>query len=406
MPNYQTPGIYVEEVSTGTRSIQGVGTTTGAFVGRAPIVDARLNEAVAINGWPQFLKEYCRPDVQGTDLSRAVYGFFQNGGRRCFIVNIGDNPRLTGGMRRREGLAVLEEVSEVAMVAAPGFSDPAAHDALLTHAEKMKDRIALLDPPEDVDDLAQLTRVGLLEAPKPASEEGEPKPPRGPPKGLRPRPSDRGYGAFYYPWITTVDALSGKRVNVPPSGHMMGIYARTDVSRGVHKAPANEVVFGAGNLVRHITPEEQAELNQNGVNCIRYFPNRGIRVWGARTVADGDSQWRYVSVRRLFTYVEASIELGTGWTVFEPNDPTLWGNIRRDVGAFLLRLWRDGALLGRTPDQAFFVHCNEQTNPPEVIDAGQVVAVIGLAPVKPAEFIIFRIGQHAGGAEVEEVSNG
>jgi hypothetical protein len=218
--------------------------------------------------------------------------------------------------------------------------------------------------------------------------------------------SDQGFGAFYFPWITTVDPMNGERVNVPPSGHMAGIYARTDVSRGVHKAPANEVVYGAGNLVRHITHEEQAELNSNGVNCIRYFPNRGIRVWGARTVAGADSEWRYLNVRRLFNFVEESIALGTGWTVFEPNDPTLWGNIRRDVGAFLLRLWRDGALLGRTPEEAFFVQCDEQTNPPESIDAGQVVALIGLAPVKPAEFIIFRIGQHAGGAEVEEVKNG
>lgn len=150
MPNYLTPGVYVEEVSTGTRSIQGVGTTTAAFVGRAPVVDAHLHEAVAINGWAHFFKEYTQGDSPGTALSRAVYGFFLNGGRRCFVVNVGDNERLVGGTRRREGLAVLEEVSEVAMVAAPGFSDPAAHDALLSHAEKMKDRIAILDAPEDV----------------------------------------------------------------------------------------------------------------------------------------------------------------------------------------------------------------------------------------------------------------
>jgi phage tail sheath protein FI len=404
--NYLTPGVYVEEVDTGTRSIQGVGTTTAAFVGRAPLAEAHLNEAVAVNGWAHFLKEYTRPDSKGTALSRAVYGFFLNGGRRCFIVNIGDSPRLTGGTRKREGLAVLEEVSEVAMVAAPGFWDPGSHDALLSHAEKMKDRIAILDSPEDVEDIAQLTRIGLLEAPG-GAKEGEARESGGrPPKGLRPRMSDKGYGAFYYPWITVEDPMTGERVNVPPSGHVAGIYARTDVTRGVHKAPANEVIFGAGNLVRHITPEEQAELNSNGVNCIRYFPNRGIRVWGARTVAGGDSQWRYVNVRRLFNFVEESIALGTGWTVFEPNDRILWGNIARDVVAFLLRLWRDGALMGRTPEQAFFVQCDEQTNPPEVIDAGQVVALVGLAPVKPAEFIIFRIGQHAGGAEVEEVKHG
>ena len=400
MPNYLTPGIYVEEVSQGKHSIQGVGTTTAAFVGPTPLRDMRPHEAVAINSWPQFLKVFTRPDTPGTALSRAVHGFFLNGGRRCFVVNIGDSPRLTGGTRRREGLAVLETVSEVAMVCAPGFSDPGSYDALLSHAEKMKDRIAILDTPEDVEDLAELTRVGLLAAPGKPSEAEVAAPQR----GKRPRLS--AFGTLYHPWITTEDPMTGERVNVPPCGHVAGVYARVDVSRGVHKAPANELVMGAGNLVRHITPEEQAELNSNGVNCIRYFPNRGIRIWGARTLAEAESEWRYVNVRRLFNYVEESIGLGTGWTVFEPNDPTLWGNIRRDVGHFLMRLWRDGALMGRSPEEAFYVQCDEQTNPPENIDAGQVVALIGLAPVKPAEFIIFRIGQHESGTEVEEVKHG
>ncbi|NTX65742.1 phage tail sheath family protein [Myxococcus sp. CA051A] len=392
MPNYLTPGVYVEEVPSGTRSIQGVGTTTAAFVGRAPARDARLHEAVPVNGWAQFVKEFAPPGSPGTSLARAVYGFFENGGRRCFIVNIGDSESVIGDARRRQGVAVLEEVSEVAMVAAPGFTDAAAWDALLSHCEKMRDRIAILDAPEDVEEVERLTKVST-------GAEGP---------GLRCRFSDQGYGAFYYPWFSTPDPLGdGKAmVNVPPSGHIAGIYARTDVTRGVHKAPANEVVRGAMRLVRDVTPEEQGELNQVGVNCIRYFPRGGIRVWGARTVADAASEWRYVNVRRLFNFVEESIALGTNWTVFEPNDPTLWKSIHRDVSAFLLRLWRDGALMGRTKEEAFFVQCDEQTNTQETIDAGQVIAVIGLAPVKPAEFIIFRIGQHAGGAEVEEVSNG
>ncbi len=400
MPNYLTPGIYVEEVSQGKHSIQGVGTTTAAFVGPAPYQEGRPHEAVAINSWQQFLKVFTRPDTPGNALSRAVYGFFLNGGRRCFVVNTGDSPRLTGGTRRREGLEVLEAVSEVAMVCAPGFSDPGAHAALVAHAEKMKDRIVILDTPEDVDDLAELTRVGLMETPGAPSASAA----MTPQKGLRPPVTS--YGTLYYPWITMEDPMTGERVNVPPCGHVAGVYARVDVSRGVHKAPANELVMGAGNLVRHITPEEQAELNSNGVNCIRYFPGRGIRIWGARTLADAESEWRYVNVRRLFNYVEESIGLGTSWTVFEPNGHTLWGHIRREVNDFLMRLWRDGALMGRTPEQAFYVQCDEQTNPPEVIDAGQVVAIIGMAPVKPAEFIIFRIGQHEGGAEVEEVKNG
>ncbi|XXF77106.1 phage tail sheath subtilisin-like domain-containing protein [Myxococcaceae bacterium GXIMD 01537] len=402
MPNYLTPGIYMEEVSTGTRSIQGVGTTTAAFVGRAPNPGARLHEAVPINGWAQFLKEYTKPGSQGTDLARAVYGFFENGGRRCFVVNIGDSRSIVGDVRKREGLAALEEVDEVAMIAAPGYSDPASHDALLSQCEKLKDRIALMDAPQDVEDLGRLTRVATVTAPGTPEEEGKPL------AGLHPRISDQGYGAFYYPWFTVRDPLAPEvLVNVPPSGHVAGICARTDVTRGVHKAPANEVVRGALGLVRNVTREEQAELNSSGVNCIRYFPRAGIRVWGARTCADAASEWRYLNVRRLFNFVEESIMQGTSWTVFEPNDPTLWRSIKRDVGAFLLRLWRDGALMGRTPEEAFFVQCDEQTNTPESIDAGQVIVAVGLAPVKPAEFIVFRIGQQAGGAEVkEEAANG
>jgi hypothetical protein len=171
--------------------------------------------------------------------------------------------------------------------------------------------------------------------------------------------------------------------------------------RGVHKAPANEALRGALNLTYRLTAEEQGELNQNGVNCIRFFLREGIRIWGARTVADGSSEWRYLNVRRLFTMIEESIAQSTRWIVFEPNDQSLWKSIRRDIGAFLTRLWRDGALMGATPDEAFFVKCDAETNPPDVIDAGQVVTLIGVAPVKPAEFIIFRISQSQGNVEIE-----
>jgi uncharacterized protein len=185
---------------------------------------------------------------------------------------------------------------------------------------------------------------------------------------------------------------------VPPSGHVAGIWARTDGRRGVHKAPANEVVMGALGLTYRVTDAEQAELNPRGVNCIRFFAREGIRVWGARTLAASSSEWRYLNVRRLFNMIEESIAESTRWIVFEPNDVTLWKSIRRDVSAFLTRLWRDGALMGTTPEEAFFVQCDSETNPPEVIDAGEVHTVIGVAPVKPAEFIVFRISQSAVGA--------
>jgi phage tail sheath protein FI len=182
---------------------------------------------------------------------------------------------------------------------------------------------------------------------------------------------------------------------------MCGVYARVDSERGVHKAPANEIVRGALGLKYNITKGEQDILNPKGINCIRAFPNRGIRVWGARTISS-DASWRYINVRRLFNMVEQSIELGTQWAVFEPNDHKLWKRITRDISAFLMRLWRQGALFGKTPEEAFYVKCDEETNPPEVIDAGQLICEIGMCPVKPAEFVIFRIGQMPSGGDVSE----
>jgi hypothetical protein len=169
----------------------------------------------------------------------------------------------------------------------------------------------------------------------------------------------------------------------------------------VHKAPANETITGALNVTYHLTRAEQGELNQNGVNCIRFFAGEGVRVWGARTLASGSSEWRYLNVRRLVNMIEESISTSTRWIVFEPNDRPLWMAIRRDVSAFLTGLWRDGALMGRTPEEAFFVLCDEETNPPDQIDQGIVTTVIGIAPVKPAEFVVFRISQFSSGTTVE-----
>jgi hypothetical protein len=189
---------------------------------------------------------------------------------------------------------------------------------------------------------------------------------------------------------------------VPPSGHVAGVWARTDGSRGVHKAPANEVVLGANGLGMQVTHEEQGGLNQKGINCIRAFPGRGIRIWGARTLSS-DPEWRYLNVRRLFNFICESIIEGTQWAVFEPNDQGLWTRLRISTENFLTRVWRDGALFGGTPTEAFYVKCDSETNPPDVIEAGQVVVEVGIAPVKPAEFVIFKISQFtAGAAEVSE----
>ena len=416
MLNYMAPDIYIEEVSGGTRPIQAVGTSTAGFVGAAPDIDKHLNEAVAINNWSQFLRFFVSEGSKSTPISHAVYGFFQNGGSRCFVVNVGKGGSISSGVSTRVGLDVLEQIDEIAIIAAPGYTDAASYDAVLAHCERLRDRVGILDAPGQIEDITLLTRVATAKATPLAGKgregaAGETKKSETTKlegsistdlQGVRARQSDGGYGAFYFPWITVRDPLSaGELVNVPPSGHLAGIWARTDATRGVHKAPANEVVRGALNLSYLLTRDEQGILNQSGVNCIRSFAREGIRVWGARTIADGSSEWRYLNVRRLFNMIEESIATSTRWIIFEPNDRTLWKSIRRDIAAFLTRLWRDGALMGRTQQEAFFVKCDEETNPSDIIDAGMVVTLIGIAPVKPAEFIVFRISQYASGLDTE-----
>jgi uncharacterized protein len=206
---------------------------------------------------------------------------------------------------------------------------------------------------------------------------------------------DSPFAALYYPWLKVSNpaATNGDtEIMVPPSGHMAGIWARTDDTRGVWKAPANEVIRGALDVEMNITKAEQGLLNPIGINCIRPFGTRGIRIWGARTLAS-DTDWTYINVRRLFNMIETTIMNGTQYAVFEPNDQKLWEGLKRTVNAFLRGLWRDGALFGATAEQAFYVKCDSETNPPESIDLGKVVVEIGIAPVKPAEFVIFRVSQ-------------
>ncbi len=295
LTQYMTPGVYVEEVPGGPRPIQAVGTSTAGFVGVAPRADWRVNEHVAINNWSQFVREFVpEQDPRSTPLSNAVYGFLENGGTRCFVVNVGSEGSVTGAGRGRVGLEVLEAIDEVAIVLCPGLTDAAVHDAILTHCEKLKDRVGILDAPEDVGDIGRLTELQTASSPpakpasgKPADTTGDSGPSGGEEAnggGYKPRPSE--YGTFYFPWLTILDPIENTLVDVPPSGHVAGIWARTDAVRGVHKAPANEVVRGALNVTYRVTREEQGVLNQEGVNCIRLFGREGIRVWGARTLAD------------------------------------------------------------------------------------------------------------------------
>ncbi len=408
--NPQTPGVYIYEVPSGARPIQAVGTRTAGFVGLAPNPNA-TQEPVAINNWTEFRDTFfppTNPDQAWTRLAFAVYGFFLNGGSRCFVVNVGGtatnlNP-ISGGGGTPAGLDKLERIDEIAIVAAPGYTRREDYAALLATCTNLHDRVAILDGPEILNKAAldQLNN----DADPPALDPKGTKP-GGP--WIKPFPSQSGETTLYVPWITVSNPdprknIEGsniaKFISVPPSGHVAGIWARSDALRGVHKAPANEIVQGALDVQYQIKASEQATLNPKGVNCIRYFTNDGILVWGARTFTKSQ-QWRYLNVRRLFNMIEESIAESTRWIVFEPNDRTLWNAIRRDVTAFLMGFWRDGALMGATPEQAFFVKCDEENNPQSSIDQGKVVIEIGIAPVKPAEFVIFKISQFESGSEVK-----
>ena len=398
--NPQTPGVYIQEVPSGARPIQAVGTRTAGLVGVAPNPEAQLNRAVAINNWTQFRNQFfpaAEPDKHWTNLAYGVYGFFLNGGSRCYVVNVGldgenqPNP-ISGGGGPESGLDILARIDEIAIVAAPGYTDAASYDALLSHCTTLHDRVAILDGP------AELSKDAL----KQLSGEGEDVPAK---QGwVKPGKSESGESTLYVPWIKVSNpnrAPGGeKSATVPPSGHIAGVWARSDALRGVHKAPANEILHGALDLAYPISYAEQGPLNMQGVNCIRYFSNEGFLVWGARTYCKSP-EWRYLNVRRLFNMIEESIAESTRWIVFEPNDSTLWNAIRRDVTAFLMGFWRDGALLGRTPEEAYYVKCDEENNPIESINEGKVVIEIGIAPVKPAEFVMFKISQYEAGTEVE-----
>lgn len=413
MPNYLAPGVYVQEVPSGARAIGQVNSSIAGFVGIAPDASARVDETVVLDNWTQFVDIYVGTATVGTPLSNAVYGFFNNGGGRCYVVNIGTNGSLLGTAAHPTGLRNFEKVDDISIVAAPGYADADSYAALLEHCEHplRQDRVAILDAVEDWGpDVSALTRVATSGVPTAVGGDADPDTvPTGTGKrddtvlSLGPPESPGGYAAFYVPWLLVLDPVSGTKVTQPPSGHIAGVWARVDASRGVHKAPANEPIQGALDLRQRISRGEQEVLNPAGVNCIRYFPGEGIRVWGARTKAPEASEYRYVPVRRLTNMIKESIQDGTRWAVFEPNKDELWRSLRRDIGDFLTNVWHDGALFGTTPQQAFFVKCDAETNPPEVRDAGRVVTIIGLAPVKPAEFIVFKLMQSVDTTEIENL---
>jgi phage tail sheath protein FI len=309
-------------------------------------------------------------------LRHAVFGYFNNGGSRCYVTWVSKNKKID------DALDALATIDEIALVAAPGY---AGGDELATHCAKNEGiyyRFAILDGPSTVTDLTSLTKTS-------------------PNQGKMPARSD--YAAWYFPWIKVFDPekiedpgkpeKKGGLLDVPPSGHLAGIYARVDSQRGVHKAPANEAIRGARDVSQPVSKVQQDGLNKEGVNCIRVLNNQ-ILVWGARTLAPSDKpELKYINVRRTLLFLRKSIDQGTQWVVFEPNTRALWKKITRNVTAFLTDVWRSGALFGDTPQEAFYVRCDDELNPLSQREQGLVVTEIGVAIARPAEFVVFRIGQ-------------
>jgi uncharacterized protein len=479
MPQYLSPGVFVEEVPSSIKPIAGVGTSVAGFIGVIPVTNKNkpfftpvkdeslgtgdgttksfvlkrypvndtgttqpagtlkndpntktatftfatapkagdaiklsyeklvtLNTPKLCTNFSEFIRNFSDLHSLGNknNLAPAVYGFFNNGGTRCWVTGVMDDSI----SQIRPALDALGTIDEIALVAVPGVLDASVLDAVIDHCESQRDRFAILDgnPISNLTPKSIRSFLPPAATPNPSSETPPDNKPESAAATNPPADGDSTssevrestYAAMYFPWIKVPD-LSGDStdtIDVPPSGHIAGIYARVDTERGVHKAPANEVIRGAVDVSKALSRAQQDGLNPEGINAIRKF-NGSITVWGARTLGgDKNADLKYVNVRRLLIFLRKSIEQGTQFVVFEPNDPSLWAKITRNVTAFLTMVWRSGGLFGVTPQEAFYVKCDAETNPPELRDLGQVVTEIGVAVVKPAEFVIFRISQWAG----------
>jgi phage tail sheath protein FI len=349
MVEYRYPGVYVEEISSGSHPIEGVSTSTAGFVGvsgRGPLLGP-------LTSFVEF--EQAVTSNAGGNLALALRGFFDNGGQRCFVSQIAPVDPLDSGLGAFDG-------HDVSVVCCPEDVSAGNAAAMTRHCEARKDRVCVLQAAQTVVPVATH------------------------------RPSvQSSYAAYYHPWLEVPSLDRASKVMVPPCGHIAGVYAKTDTERGVWKAPANEVLVGVTGLSQEFNEADSEALNVTGVDVIRKFAAQGIRVWGARTTSP-HSEWKYVNVRRLFIYVEQSLYRGLQWVVFEPNDAASWIAVRTSIENFLRGLWRAGGLQGTKPDEAFFVKCDRDTMTQDDIDNGRLICVIGIAPVKPAEFVLLRVG--------------
>jgi phage tail sheath protein FI len=380
---YRAPGVYREEIFLQPEAPlpTGIPAFVGIFQSRENTAEPPTNLPILLHRQEEFLDSFTNTVTNALGitsegyLQTAIRGFFENGGTRCYVVRVESLQESAF----QQAIAALAPLTDLDLVAVPDvmlLSDENAilrvQQTVLQHCAQQGDRFAILDA------LPKRTAETII-AQRQQLTIGQPEPVN---------------GALYYPWLTNA---SGRLI--PPSGHIAGIFARSDRDRGVFKAPANAVISDVLDLEQVIDNPTNAELNASGINCLRSFPGRGIRLWGARTLSR-DPNWRYVNVRRLFLTVGRVIERNQIGATFDPNSPQLWNRIQRELSAYFTQLWQDGALQGQTPTQAFYVKCDAQTNPPEIREAGQVITEIGLAPATPAEFIVVRIIQHAGTTEI------
>ena len=325
---------------------------------------------VAYNG----TNEIADPFASFGEPDAAVVGTEFSGGSNGSVSDLSaaDFIGVDGGAGNRTGIQSFLDNDVVSIMAVPGVTDPNVQLTLVAHCENLASRFAVLDLPRNARKVNEILAHRDI--------------------------FSSSYAGLYHPWLQVFDPLDKKNIAIPPSGSVIGLFARSDNARGVHKAPANEVVRACVGLDCQFNKGEQDILNPKGVNLIRSFPGQGIRVWGART-ASSDPSWKYVNIRRLFIFIEESIKANTNWAVFEPNDQALWTRVQRTISVFLNNMWRNGSLAGASADEAFFVNIGRNTMSQDDIDNGRLVCVIGVAPVKPAEFVIFRITQNTGSAE-------
>jgi hypothetical protein len=349
-------------------SVSGAPSSTAAFAGMAG--RGPTDTPTLVRSWGEFVQIFGSADaaLRRPYLAPSVQAFFAGGGRRCYVVRVAGAEDAAfigsdGGRRGRTGLQALRAIGEAAIICIPGVASPAVQSALLSHCEELGDRFALLDAEPDANIEAVLRQRQSLR-------------------------SERGFGALHYPWVRSDPAETGF-AELPPSGFVAGLYARTDGELGVWRAPSS-AVLGAAGVTRTLRDAELQSLEEADINPLRFIAGRGVLVWGARTLAS-DSEWKYAPLRRFAIFLEASIQQGTEWAVFEPNDEPLWARLRVCAAEFLHALWRAGALQGTTPEEAYFVRVDRSTMTSEDIERGRTVLLAGVAPLRPAEFVVLRL---------------